>query len=123
MARSATETARILMELYDERFGGTECMPYRMSWAELRDIAGVKRLTSDFLQEVNDTLHEDEYLLAIGSSSLVVALERDCLADRTISQRLVEQHRYVTCEEPEDINVDDDDVDDDDDPLIEDEEE
>ncbi len=46
MARSASETARILTELYDERFGGAECMPYRMSWAELRDIAGVKRLTS-----------------------------------------------------------------------------
>lgn len=118
MARSATETARILTELYDERFGGAECMPYRMSWAELRDIAGVKRLTSDFLQEINETLHEDEYLLAVGSNSLVVALERDCLADRTISQRLVEQHRYVSCEEPEDIEVDDD-VDD---PLVEDEE-
>lgn len=119
MARSATETARILMELYDERFGGAECMPYRISWVELRDIAGVKRLTSGFLQEINDTLHEDEYLLAVGSNSLVVALERDCLADRTISQRLVEQHRYITREEPEDIELDDDD----DDPLVEDEEE
>lgn len=46
MARLATETARILMELYDERFGGAECMPYRMTGAELRDIAGMKRLTS-----------------------------------------------------------------------------
>lgn len=46
MARLATETARILMELYDERFGGAECMPYRMTGAELRDIPGMKRLTS-----------------------------------------------------------------------------
>lgn len=28
MARTATETAQILMELYDERFGGVECVPY-----------------------------------------------------------------------------------------------
>lgn len=110
MARSVTETAQILMELYDERFGGVECVPYRISWVELRDIAGVKRLTSDFLQEINDALHEDEYLLAIGSNYLVVARETDCLADRTISQRLVEQHRHLPCEEPEDIEVEDDDV-------------
>lgn len=117
MARSATETAQILTGLYDERFGGDECMPYRISWAELREIAGVKRLSSNFLQEINETLHEDEYLLAVGSNSLVVARESDYLANRTLSQRLVEQHRYVICEEPEDIELDDDD-----DPLVEDEE-
>lgn len=108
MARSATETARILTELYDERFDGDECERFRINWPELREIAGVKRLTPDFLEEVNDALNESGYLLIRCDNFILVAGETDFANDRRIPQRLVERYRYVP-EEPEDMRIDDDD--------------
>lgn len=118
MGRSATETARILTELYDERFGGDECERFRIGWPELRGIAGVSRLAPGFLQEIGDALQEDDFLLAIGGNFFVVAREADFNRDRTVPLRLVERYRQGPPEEPEDISTDDDD-----DVIIDDEEE
>ncbi|MGE4345654.1 MAG: hypothetical protein AB7F20_15510, partial [Geoalkalibacter sp.] len=59
MARSTSETARILADLYDESFGGDESERYRLGWSELRGIAGVRRLDEDFLRGINDALLEN----------------------------------------------------------------
>lgn len=106
MARSATETARILSDLYDERFGGDECERFRISWPELRGIAGVKRLTPAFIEEVNDALHESGYLLISCDNFILVAGETDFANDRRVPQRLVERYLHETPDEPEDIDDD-----------------
>jgi hypothetical protein len=44
MVRTARNTARILSELYDETFCNDTYEPFRISWSDLRGIAGVAKL-------------------------------------------------------------------------------
>lgn len=104
MARSVSETARILADLYDESFGGDESERYRIGWSELRGIAGVRRLDEDFLRGINDALLENGYLLVTCDNFLVVACEQNFSGTRRLPQRLVERYLY----EAEDDDLEDD---------------
>ncbi|MDO3377112.1 hypothetical protein [Geoalkalibacter halelectricus] len=104
MARVATETAEILAALFNENFRGGESERYRIGWAELRSIAGVKRLTCDYLNQINETLQETGYLLVTCDNYFVVAGENDFSDDRRVPQRLVEKYLYDEDEDSEDID-------------------
>ena len=104
MARSVSETARILADLYDESFGGDESERYRIGWSELRGIAGVRRLDEDFLRGINDALLENGYLLVTCDNFLVLACEQNFTGTRRLTQRLVERFLY----EAEDEDLEDD---------------
>lgn len=106
MARSVSETARILADLYDESFGGDESERYRLGWSELRGIAGVRRLDEDFLRGINDALLENGYLLVSCDNFLVVACEQNFTGTRRLPQRLVERCLYEA--EDEDLEDEDD---------------
>jgi len=109
MARSVSETARILADLYDESFGGDESERYRLDWPALRGIAGVRRLDEDFLRRLNDALLENGYLLVTGDNFLVVTCEQNFSGTRRLPQRLVERYLY----EAEDEDLEDDCIEDD----------
>jgi hypothetical protein len=113
MARTTRQTARILAELYDETFGDDSCEPFRITWPQLRSLAGVPRLDDDILKELDCALREQERLLIPCDDFLLVAADRDLSRFRAVPDRLLEGHLPV---EEEDADEDDDlDLDEDDD--------
>jgi len=61
---SAAEIAVLLVGLYAERFGGKSSGKYRISRKFLRQLAGRRRLTAEFLAEIADELFEQGLVLA-----------------------------------------------------------
>jgi hypothetical protein len=105
MARTAAKTGRILSELYDETFANDSYEPFRITWADLRGIAGVTRLTPFYLRTINRMLNESGYSLIPFDTFLVVTQEADLSHFRLVPPRLVEQYRY---EESEDLEQNED---------------
>lgn len=120
MARTAQETANTLISIYDESFANDSYNQFRIDWPELRSIAGVSKLTEEYLGEINQTLNEGSYVLIPLDNFLVVALEQDFSHVRSVTPRIVEQ--YLPGDDDDDeLEFDDDDDDDDDDELMDDE--
>lgn len=94
MARSANDTAAILMELYDDRFGGGDGVCYRISWSKLRGITGLPRLGRFFLSRLERSLRGDGYLLVTLDDYFLIANEMDFDTERNVPQRLAESHRF-----------------------------
>ena len=92
MARTAEETASILIGLYDESFAGDSFRPFRINWPELRSLAGIARLTDEYLWEVDLELKESGYFLLPLDNFVLVALESDFSYIRAIPPRIVEQY-------------------------------
>ncbi len=111
MARTAAETARILSDLYDETFKQETCEPFRITWPQLRSIAGVANLNKHFLRRLNSELNESDYFLLPLDSSLLVTRESDLSHIRAVPDRIVEEYVYDATED-EDLELDDDDDDD-----------
>ena len=65
MARTAVETANVLSLMYDESFGGEDMEMFRIGWAELRSLAGVPKLTDEYLARMT-RLHNDANVLCLG---------------------------------------------------------
>ena len=63
MARTTTKTASILSELYEDGFTGDSYEPFRITWADLRGIAGVARLNDRNLYEINQALNDNGHPL------------------------------------------------------------
>lgn len=111
MARTASAAARILSDLYDETFKQETCEPFRITWPQLRSIAGVASLDKHFLRRLNSELNESDYFLLPLDNSLLVTREADLSHIRAVPDRIVEEHVYDATED-EDIELDDDDDDD-----------
>ncbi|HIJ87496.1 MAG TPA: hypothetical protein HPP97_07380 [Desulfuromonadales bacterium] len=114
MARTATKTASILSELYEETFSSDSFEPFRITWADLRGIAGVARLNDRYLNEIDQALNDTGHTLIAFDNFLVVARENDMTHFRLVPPRVVEEFLYD--EEEEDDDFDDDDEDDLEDP-------
>jgi len=56
MERTAVETAKVLAEIYDGDFIDDLYDQYQISWPELRSIAGVPKLTEQYLRAVDAEL-------------------------------------------------------------------
>ena len=135
MARSVTKTAEILIALYDENFANDSYESFRITWQDLRGIAGVAKLTPSCLRRINLVLSESGYSLIQFDNFLAVVQESDLSHIRLVPPRLVEQYLYDVSvdfdaeeEEEEDFIVDEHEVenielDDDDDGLYVEEEE
>ncbi len=107
MARTARQTANILTELYDESFGSDFIEQYRITWADLRGIAGVDKLHRGYLRMVNRSLIKSGYLMIQLDNYLVVTQESDLDQIRMVPPRIVEEYRYE--EEDDDPELDDED--------------
>jgi hypothetical protein len=107
MARTAVETANTLSFMYDESFGGEDMEMFRIGWAELRSLAGVPKLTDEYLADINRSLTEDNYNYALVpfNDFLVVAAQGDFSSVRQIPPRLLEQNLL----DDEELEVDDED--------------
>lgn len=108
MARTVRQTAFILSELYEETFSSESYEKFRITWTDLRGIAGVARLTSRYLGKVNQSLSETGYTLIPLDNFLVVAKENDLSDIRLVPPRIVEEYLYEEEDDPE-VNYDEDD--------------
>ena len=111
MERTAEETASILISIYDESFANESYNHFRIGWPELRSIAGVARLTDEYLWEINQTLNESSYFLIPFDNFLLVALESDVSHVRAVPPRIVEDY-LPGDEDDDDFELDEDDDDD-----------
>lgn len=101
MARAANETAEILKVLYNEEFSNDECEPFRISWGQLRGIAGVERLTDNVIAEINKFMIDSGYVLVAFDNFLLVGMESNYQRARKVPARLVETYLAVCGEELE----------------------
>lgn len=108
MARTAIETATVLRNLHSEKFGGDYIEPFRLTWEQLRGIAGIDRLTEDYLAEVSEKLLEKDYALLTFNNSFIVAKEGDFSETRTLTARLTERYLADT-DDQDDLEFPDDD--------------
>jgi len=92
MARTAVKTANTLSLMYDESFDGEVMEMFRLGWPELRSLAGVPKLTEEYLADINRTLAESHYALIPLDDYLVVAMQGDFSHARKIPSRLLEQY-------------------------------
>ena len=94
MARTANKTASILSELYEETFSNDSYEPFRITWADLRGIAGVARLNSRYLNEIDQALNDTGHTLIKFDNFLMVTQESDMTHFRLVPPRVVEQLLY-----------------------------
>lgn len=109
MARTAQETAQVLSDIYDESFANDSFEQFKIGWSELRSIAGVPKLTSSYLNQLNNHLLDQEMLLVVCDSFLLVARQQDLSHARTVPARLVEQY-LPNFEDDDDFEVDEDEL-------------
>ena len=109
MARTAQETAKVLSDIYDESFANDSFEQFQIGWPELRSIAGVPKLTSSYLNQLNNHLRDLEMLLVVCDSFLLVARQQDLSHARTVPARLVEQY-LPDYEDDDDFEVDEDEL-------------
>ena len=91
MARTATEAANILAEIYEESFGDEAFDKFRIKWPQLREVCDVKRLNDIYLAEIADQLKEHGLSLALFDNSVLVLKECDCSDVRSVPGRLLEK--------------------------------
>ena len=94
MARSAANTAHILSSFYDETFAHDSCEAFRITWSDLRGIAGVTKLTAGYLRRINQELNESGYTLIPFDNYLAIAQENDLAHIRLVPPRIVEQYLF-----------------------------
>lgn len=99
MARTTAEISSILRELYDEEFNGEEAEPYQIAWDQLREIAGVERLTDDILAGIGKFMLDSDYVLVPFNNFLLVGMEADYRRTRKVPARIVETYLAVSVEE------------------------
>lgn len=105
MARSAEETASILTDLYNESFKSESYDAFRITWPQLRSMAGVPRLNNSFLQEISAVLAETNYCLVPFNDFLFVAEEQDLSPYRAVPDRIIE--KFLPDVEASEAGVDD----------------
>lgn len=104
MARTAEETAKILIEIYDTEFSNAEDGQYRVLWQEMRVLSGVCKLTDRKLQDINRHLLRQDYVLVPCDDFIAVYSQTDVSCCRSINSRVLE--RYL----PDDDYMVDEDV-------------
>lgn len=92
MSNTAVETANILSDLYSENFACQTNEPYRITWPQLRSIAGISKLTDEYIGSISSELAKSEIILVPCSRFFLVGLERDFNEFRMVTDKIVEQY-------------------------------
>lgn len=99
MARMAFSTAKALIDMYQEDFRTEGMELFRITWPQLRTVAGVAKLDQEYLTELVEALRAYKYVLVQFEDYFVVASEFDFMHDRTVPDSVVEN--YIVSEELE----------------------
>lgn len=92
MGRTATEAAKVLIDIYEEFFGNDLGEKYRITWGRMREVCDVRRLNKAYLNELGDELNDLGFSLASFDDYLLVLKESDCAGIRSVSGRIVEKY-------------------------------
>lgn len=92
MTRSAFETARALIEIYDRDFSSAEEGQYRLLWHEMRSLAGTSKLSDQLLKEINRHLLRQEYVLIPCDDFVAILSQTDLSFIRSINSRVLEEY-------------------------------
>jgi hypothetical protein len=92
MARTAAETANILIKIYREQFKNDSVELYQITWPQLRLISEVPRLNSDFIAALNRTLTKSSFTIIPFDDYLVVVHASDFKHDRQVPDRVIEKY-------------------------------
>jgi len=103
MARMAISTAKALIDMYQEDFRTEGMELFRITWPQLRTVAGVAKLDQEYLTELVEALRADKYALIQFEDYFVVASEFDFMHDRMVPDSVVEN--YIESEELGDDDV------------------
>jgi hypothetical protein len=95
MARTSEETAEILKDLYNKEFAGDYVETFRLTWEQLRRIAGIDRLTDEYLAELAEKLLDEDFALLTFNNKFLVAREKDFSEIRALPARLAERCLFV----------------------------
>lgn len=106
MARTTTETATILSDLYDENFANDSYEPFRITWPQLRSLAAVPRLDDSCLKGINTTLSETGHSLIPFDDFFLIVREQDLAHFRMVPDRVLEQYLPVETVAAEDSDDD-----------------
>lgn len=108
MAWNAQEMAEILENLYNREFGGDYVAAYRLTWEQLRSIAGIDRLTDEYLAELGEALLDKDFALLTFNNIFIVAKEEEFSMTRALPARLAERNLFVEEDEDDDVEIEDD---------------
>ncbi len=115
MARNVYDLAEALKGLYQETFERQDCEPYRMSWVELRMLAGVDKVTNALIAKLNEALTDEDYALTPFNDFIVISREEDWKHHRKLPGRFLESYLPSVPEEGDGVeDASADDIDDDD---------
>ena len=108
--RSNEEVVDILINLYAEKFGGTEKQRYLISWADIRNIYGLKKLYNiRFNQLVEAASNKKLYLwdLGEGDNGRLIGVIKIKTVDRwrRVPKKIIDNYK---------IDIDEDDISEDD---------
>jgi hypothetical protein len=92
MKRTGREVAEVLAEIYRERFADDSHEQYRLGWADLRALAGVDKVNSEFIDEINEALEHENFALAPFDEFLALLQGEDCANLRMLSGRVLEAY-------------------------------
>ena len=90
MERNVYELADTLKGLYQETFRGRDCESYRMSWVDLRMLAGVKKVTNTLIAEINEVLTDEDYALTPFNDFFIFSNKDDWDCVRKLPGRFLE---------------------------------
>jgi hypothetical protein len=108
--------ANILYDLYDESFS-CDSDSFRITWADLRGIAGVTKLHPIYLRKINKVLNKTGCFLMQFDNFLVVVRESEFSTVRLVPPRIIEGYMWTEGDdvepdfEDEDIEFINDEVD------------
>ena len=75
MKRSAGETARSLITMYHEFTDGDRYAVCRLKWPDLRSIAGVPKLTGNYLHDLIHSLNSFDFTLIQFGNCVIIEKE------------------------------------------------
>lgn len=111
MQRTAESVANVLTEIYTEKFDNDSFEQYRLEWSDLRMLSGGRKITNEFIADINDELTENNQVLVAFDNFLALLNEQDCSNLRKLSGRILEKYLYEE-EEISDSTAEDNDLED-----------
>jgi hypothetical protein len=108
--KSKEQVAKIIEEIYEEKFGGKKRGRFQLSRSQFRRLGGRKKLRDAFIDEVADECLELGYILIIIEDIIAIIEANVVLNYRSVPKSIISS--YI---DEEDDDVDDHSSEDDDD--------
>ena len=107
--KSAEQMAKIIKEIYEEKFGGKKRGRFQLSRSQFRRLGGRKRLWDTFIEQVADECLELGYILIPVEDIIAVIEENVVLNYRSVPKSIINSYLEEDDDEGEDYKPEEDD--------------